>query len=84
MTRRDEGPEGSAAARFPLAPVGPIPEEAIGPAGDARRVAVTVRQAGGRVLVVGGFVRDGMLDRSTNEPDLEVFGLPLRRLERAL
>ena len=84
MTRRDESAEGSAAARFRLAPVGPIPEGAVGPAGDARRVAVTVRQAGGRVLVVGGFVRDGMLGRSTREPDLEVFGLPLRRLERAL
>ncbi len=84
MTRRDEGTEGPQAARFRLAPVGPIPEEAAGPAGDARRVAVTVRKAGGRVLVVGGFVRDGMLDRPTGEPDLEVFGLPLRRLERAL
>ena len=84
MTRRDEGAEGAAAARFPLAAVGPIPEEAVGPAGDARRVAVTVRQAGGRVLVVGGFVRDGMLGCPTGEPDLEVFGLPLGKLERAL
>lgn len=64
--------------------MGPIPEDSRGPAGDARRVAVTVRQAGGRVLVVGGFVRDGMLGRATGEPDLEVFGLPLSKLERAL
>ena len=70
--------------RFRLAPPGPIPEEAAGPAGDARRIAVTVRRAGGRVLVVGGFVRDGMLGRPTGEPDLEVFGLPLRKVEGAL
>ena len=84
MTRRDERAEGSAAARFPLAPVGPIPEEAAGAAGDARRIALTVRRAGGRALVVGGFVRDGMLSLPTGEPDLEVFGLSVRDLERAL
>ena len=71
-------------ARFALATLGAIPEAAVGPAGDARRVAVTVRRGGGRVLLVGGFVRDGMLGCSTNEPDLEVFGLPLGKLERVL
>lgn len=74
----------SESACFPLSPVGPIPEEAAGPAAHARRVAVTVRRAGGRALVVGGFVRDGMLARPTGEPDLEVFGLSVRKLERAL
>ena len=72
-------------AGFPLSPVGPIPEDAEGPAADARRVAATVRSAGGRALIVGGYVRDGMLSgRSAGEPDLEVFGLPVRTLERAL
>ena len=84
MTGRDQDAGRPESARFRLLPVGPIPEDAAGPAGDARRVAVTVRRAGGRVLVVGGFVRDGMLGRSTGEPDLEVFGLPLGKLERAL
>ena len=64
--------------------MGPIPEGAAGPAAEARRVAVAVRQAGGRVLVVGGFVRDGMLGHPTGEPDLEVFGLSVRELERTL
>ena len=64
--------------------MGPIPEGAAGPAAEARRVAVAVRQAGGRVLVVGGFVRDGMLGQPTGEPDLEVFGLSVRELERTL
>lgn len=64
--------------------MGPIAEDSGGHAADARKVAVTVRKAGGRVLVVGGFVRDGMLGRPTGEPDLEVFGLSVRDVERAL
>lgn len=64
--------------------MGPIPEGATGAAGDARRIAVTIKRAGGRALVVGGFVRDGMLGSPTGEPDLEVFGLRVRELERAL
>lgn len=84
MTRRDEGAEGSAAARFRLLPVGPIPDDAVGAAADARQIALTVRRAGGRALVVGGFVRDGMLSLPTGEPDLEVFGLSVRDLQQAL
>lgn len=83
MTRRDPGGEAEP-ARFRLAPVGPISEDAQGAPADVRRIAVTVREAGGRALAVGGFVRDGMLGQPTGEPDLEVFGLPVRQLERAL
>ena len=44
-----------------------------------------MRRAGGRALVVGGYVRDRMLSgASGGEPDLEVFGLTARDLERAL
>ncbi len=72
-------------ARFQLQPVGPIPERAEGSAADARRVAAAVHEAGGRALIVGGFVRDGMLSGSSaGEPDLEVFGLPIHALERTL
>lgn len=68
-----------------LHPVGPIPPDATGPEADALRVARTVREAGGRALIVGGYVRDRMLRGvSDGEPDLEVFGLPARQLERAL
>lgn len=68
-----------------LHPVGPIPPDATGAEGDALRVARTVREAGGRALIVGGYVRDRMLrGESEGEPDLEVFGLPARQLERAL
>ena len=68
-----------------LRPVGPIPEDATGGEADALRVARAVREAGGRALIVGGYVRDRMLlGVSEGDPDLEVFGLPARQLERAL
>jgi len=41
----------------------------------ARRVAAAVQGAGGRALCVGGFVRDRLLDRPSNDLDLEVFGI---------
>ncbi len=71
--------------RFPIHPVGPIPEDATGAVADAREVAIRIDRAGGRALIVGGYVRDRMLGLDeTGDPDLEVFGLDIRRLERAL
>ena len=48
-------------------------------------IATTVRDAGGRALIVGGWVRDQLLGlpESTNV-DLEVFGLPGDRLRALL
>ncbi len=51
---------------------------------DARRVARAVREAGGRALCVGGFVRDRLLDHPTSDLDLEVFGIPEERLRGLL
>ena len=51
---------------------------------DARRVATAVRDAGGRALCVGGFVRDRLLDHPTGDLDLEVFGIPEDRLRALL
>jgi tRNA nucleotidyltransferase (CCA-adding enzyme) len=60
---------------------------------DARRVATAVREAGGRALCVGGFVRDQLLRLRSNasarhvEPvdlDLEVFGIPEDQLRALL
>jgi tRNA nucleotidyltransferase (CCA-adding enzyme) len=39
-------------------------------------VATVARARGGRALVVGGFVRDRLLGRSSKDVDVEVFGVP--------
>jgi tRNA nucleotidyltransferase (CCA-adding enzyme) len=41
----------------------------------AREIATAVRDAGGRALIVGGWVRDKLLDRPALNVDLEVFGV---------
>ncbi|MEP6914229.1 MAG: polynucleotide adenylyltransferase [Acidobacteriota bacterium] len=46
----------------------------------ARRVS----EAGGRALIVGGWVRDRLLGRVSKDVDLEVFGLPAARLRDLL
>jgi tRNA nucleotidyltransferase (CCA-adding enzyme) len=46
----------------------------------ARRIAA----GGGRALIVGGFVRDGLLGKPSKDYDLEVHGLELARLEAVL
>lgn len=44
----------------------------------------TVAQAGGRALLVGGWVRDHLLGLDTNDVDVEVFGVPPERLLQLL
>ena len=50
----------------------------------ARRIAVAVRAAGGRALIVGGWVRDRELGRASKDIDLEVFGVEAARLREIL
>jgi tRNA nucleotidyltransferase (CCA-adding enzyme) len=50
----------------------------------ARRIALTVHDAGGRAFIVGGWVRDRLLDRPTKDVDVEVFGVPADRLRALL
>ena len=44
------------------------------------RIAEAVRDAGGRALLVGGWVRDELLGLPPKDADLEVFGIPADRL----
>lgn len=49
-----------------------------------QQIAAAVRDAGGRALVVGGWVRDRLLGRESKDVDLEVFGVPGDRLRAML
>jgi tRNA nucleotidyltransferase (CCA-adding enzyme) len=49
-----------------------------------RDLATAVRDAGGRALVVGGWVRDRLLERDSTNIDVEVFGVPSSRLRQLL
>jgi tRNA nucleotidyltransferase (CCA-adding enzyme) len=50
----------------------------------ARAIAAAVRDAGGRALIVGGWVRDDLLGLPPKDLDLEVFGVPADRLRPLL
>ena len=50
----------------------------------ARDLAQAVRSAGGRALIVGGWVRDELRNRTSKDLDLEVFGVPADRLRTLL
>jgi tRNA nucleotidyltransferase (CCA-adding enzyme) len=52
--------------------------------GGLLRVLEALRAAGGRPLVVGGAVRDRLLDLPVKDFDVEVFGLPAARVEAVL
>ena len=47
-------------------------------------IARAVRDAGGRALVVGGWVRDHLLGVRSKDVDIEVFGLEVARIESLL
>ena len=48
------------------------------------QIAAALREAGGRAFLVGGYVRDRLLDIPSKDVDIEVFGLELKRLEAVL
>jgi tRNA nucleotidyltransferase (CCA-adding enzyme) len=50
--------------------------------GDA--IARAVHDAGGRALVVGGWVRDRVMEHPSKDVDIEVFGMPADRLRQIL
>ena len=46
----------------------------------AGSIARLIAAQGGRALVVGGYVRDRLVDRPSPDLDIEVFGIPEARL----
>jgi len=50
----------------------------------ARTIAQAVDRTGGRALIVGGWVRDALLGRTSKDVDLEVFGVAPDRLRALL
>jgi tRNA nucleotidyltransferase (CCA-adding enzyme) len=50
----------------------------------AREIAEVVRAAGGRALVVGGWVRDRVMGIDSKDVDIEVFGVPADTLRTLL
>ena len=50
----------------------------------ARRVARAVRDAGGRALIVGGWVRDTLRGVDSKDIDIEAYGLPADKLHAVL
>src|SRR5207253_7066045 len=54
------------------------------PLATAVAIARAVRDAGGRVLVVGGWVRDRLMGRASKDIDLEVYGVEAARLRDLL
>jgi tRNA nucleotidyltransferase (CCA-adding enzyme) len=47
-------------------------------------IAHRVHDAGGRAVIVGGWVRDRLMGRVCKDLDLEVYGLPADRLKNLL
>src|SRR5688572_19834432 len=50
----------------------------------AASIARAVAEAGGRALIVGGWVRDRLMERPSKDIDLEVYGLEPARLREIL
>lgn len=48
------------------------------------RMAASIRDAGGRALLVGGYARDLLLGLASKDLDFEVYGLPIESLETVL
>ena len=73
------GPEGPRLRDAP--PLAPAP---LAPAPLALDIARAVRDAGGRALIVGGWVRDRLLGLAAKDLDIEVFGIAADRLRALL
>ena len=59
-------------------------KNAVTPLERATAIAIAIREAGGRALIVGGWVRDRLMGRDAPDIDIEVFRLPSERLREVL
>jgi tRNA nucleotidyltransferase (CCA-adding enzyme) len=50
----------------------------------AKEIATAVHEAGGRALIVGGWVRDRLIGRGSQDLDLEIYGIAADRLRSLL
>jgi tRNA nucleotidyltransferase (CCA-adding enzyme) len=50
----------------------------------AASIIAAIRDAGGRALIVGGWVRDRLMGRTSKDIDIEVYGLPADSLRAVL
>ncbi|HXD74082.1 MAG TPA: hypothetical protein VN628_10115, partial [Vicinamibacterales bacterium] len=50
----------------------------------AEKIAAAARDAGGRALFVGGWVRDRLMGHESKNIDIEIFGLPADRVRTIL
>jgi hypothetical protein len=65
-------------------PAGPPIDAVVRLAREVSALAATRPDRPPRALLVGGYVRDALLDRETTDADVEVFGVPVERLETLL
>jgi tRNA nucleotidyltransferase (CCA-adding enzyme) len=68
----------------PASPSSRLPEVSDSAPERAHRIAASVRAAGGRALIVGGWVRDRLMGRPSKDVDIEVFGVAADRLRELL
>jgi tRNA nucleotidyltransferase (CCA-adding enzyme) len=62
----------------------PLISKATDPLERACGIALAVRDAGGRALIVGGWVRDRLMGHVSKDLDIEVYGLQADRLRPLL
>ena len=65
-------------------PAGPPIDAVVRLAREVSALAAARPDCPPRALLVGGYVRDALLDRETTDADVEVFGVPVERLETLL
>ena len=59
-------------------------DQPVDPLATARQMARAAREAGGRALIVGGWVRDRLLGQDSTDIEIEIYGVPAPALRELL